>query len=197
MRAVNLLPSNYQKSHGESRLPRLPLPGRLGDPLWLGPIVGAALVVVFLAVGSVTQSGAVSERKQTLDAVQAELAARQQPAQAAPTQPGDAATRLAAATAASSARLAWEEVLHQFSLVLPEDVSITSLTATTTAGAGSFTLAGYTVSQPSVARLLVRLGQAPSLSNVQLQSSMRQELGGRQVIEFTIVADVVAKGATS
>lgn len=206
MRAVNLLPPDYDAAR------RVPLSGRLGplaNPLRIVPIAAALVLVAILAVGYVTQSRNASDRQETLDQLQAELAARPKPTPvAAPT--SDAGVRLAAATAAASNRIAWEEVLYQLSLVLPADVSLTSLTtgapavavpAAATAApapaAGGFTVAGYTVSQPAVARLLVQLDKAPTLAGVQLQNSMRADRNGRPVIDFNISATVVPEGAGS
>jgi Tfp pilus assembly protein PilN len=201
MRAVNLLPPDYAGAHR----PGPKLPAVIASPRRLAPIVAALLLVVLVGAGWVTQSRAVDQREETLASLQAELAARPKPEPvAAPT--SDAAIRLASATAASAARLPWEEVLHQFALVLPADVSLTALTATGTvsadpaaavAGASGFTLTGYTVSQPAVARLMTRLNEAPTLANVQLQSSTRSERDGRTVVDFSIVADVVREGAGS
>jgi Tfp pilus assembly protein PilN len=194
MRAVNLLPAEYAKSHGKLASAQLPLPGVLSDPRKLAPILLAVVLATIVAAGYVTQSRTVSDREQTLAELQAELAARPKPELAvAPS--GDASIRLAAAMVATEARVPWEEVLQQFALVLPADVSITSLTATGTAG--GFTLSGYTSSQPSVARLLVRLDEAPTLANVQLQSSVRSETEGRTNVQFTVIADVVPEGGSS
>jgi Tfp pilus assembly protein PilN len=210
MRAVNLLPPDYARAHRQG--PKLP--AVIASPRRIAPIVAALLLVVLVGAGWVTQSRAVDQREETLASLQAELAARPKPEPvAAPT--SDAAIRLASATAASAARLPWEEVLHQFALVLPADVSITALTATGTGaaavdpaaaapdpaaavgGASGFTLTGYTVSQPAVARLMTRLNEAPTLANVRLQSSTRSEQEGRTVVDFSIVADVVREGAGS
>jgi Tfp pilus assembly protein PilN len=194
MRAVNLLPADYTKAHSGLLPSRLPLPGLLGDPRKLAPIVVALLLAAVVAVGYVTQTRTVSEREQTLAELQAELAARPKPEEAAaPT--SDAAIRIAAAAAATAARVPWEEVLQQFALVLPADVSVTSLSAT--GSAGGFTLSGYTTSQPSVARLLIRLDEAPTLANVQLQSSVRSDMESKTVVQFSILADVVPEGGGS
>lgn len=209
MRAVNLLPPDYASARRVSLGSKL---GPLGDPIRLVPVAAALLLIGVVAVGYFTQSRAVSQRQDTLAEVQAELAARPKPAAvAAPT--SEAGIRLAAAAAATSARVAWEEVMHQLSLVLPADVSLISLTAGAPAGAalpaadgaapapapsgGGFTLTGYTVSQPAVARLMVQLEQAPTLSGVQLVSTARADRNGRPVIDFNISATVVPEGAGS
>jgi Tfp pilus assembly protein PilN len=53
---------------------------------------------------------------------------------------------------------------------------------------------GYTFSQNDVAELLARLQTVPSLTNVQLQSSSRAEVGTKPVVQFTILADLREAG---
>ncbi|HEX4526423.1 MAG TPA: PilN domain-containing protein [Gaiellaceae bacterium] len=59
---------------------------------------------------------------------------------------------------------------------------------------GTFTISGYTYSQESVARLLARLAAVPSLSNVNLQSSVAQDMGNQTVFQFHINASVKSGG---
>jgi Tfp pilus assembly protein PilN len=49
---------------------------------------------------------------------------------------------------------------------------------------------GYTYSQEGVARFLARLSVIPDLQNVQLVSSELTDVAGRQVVKFTINADL-------
>ena len=101
-------------------------------------------------------------------------------------------------------------MLREFSLVLPDDVWLTGLTATSpTPGltadpaappapgiaAKGLLITGYTYSQTSVARFLSRLQVIPELTNVQLQDST--ELGSGNEVQFRIVADVRVSGGTS
>ena len=105
-------------------------------------------------------------------------------------------------SAALTSRVAWDRVLRQVSLVLPEDVWLTSLSATapspaTAAGAATasgFTLIGSTYSQNGVARFLSRLAVIPDLENVRLQSSESVLVNERQLVQFTILADVRGPG---
>ena len=60
-----------------------------------------------------------------------------------------------------------------------------------------FVLTGYTYSQNGVARLLSRLAVLPNLRNVQLQTSALSKVGLQQIVQFTILADIVPPGATS
>jgi Tfp pilus assembly protein PilN len=91
--------------------------------------------------------------------------------------------------------------------VLPNDVWLTTLTAkspvspvtntaTSTGGAPSqFTIQGRTYSHDGVARLLSRLQVVPDLTNVQLLSSTLSKVGGQDVVEFSIAADIKVSGA--
>ena len=57
------------------------------------------------------------------------------------------------------------------------------------------TIKGFTYTQSDVAELLARLGTVPSLSNVQLESTQRQDAKDKKtVIGFTILADLSESG---
>jgi Tfp pilus assembly protein PilN len=112
--------------------------------------------------------------------------------------------RVGALSAALGGRIAWDRVLRQVSLVLPEDVWLTNLSALAptaasapTAGSSSFTLTGSTYSQSGVARFLSRLTVIPDLTNVRLQSSASSLVNQRELVQFTILADVPPPGAAA
>ena len=195
MRAVNLLP----RDDGRQRKPKQ------NNPLLVGGVAGTILVSAILAAAFLTASGGVADNQKRRDAAQAELAATPVPP---PTTPGttqldqEKSSRIAALSAALSGRLAWDRVLREVSLVLPDDVWLTSLSAqaptaaaSPTASAG-FTINGRTYSHDGVARLLARLAVVPHLSNVQLQhSALATSETGRKVVEFSINATVKAAGS--
>ena len=91
--------------------------------------------------------------------------------------------------------------------MLPDDVWLTTLTATSPASASAttggttptqFSIAGRTYSHDGVARLLSRLQVIPDLQNVTLVSSTRDEVAGQPVVQFNIVADIrTASGSPS
>jgi Tfp pilus assembly protein PilN len=101
--------------------------------------------------------------------------------------------RLQAVTVALSTRIAWDRLLREFSLVLPSDIQLSTLTLTqpTSASASSqgLSLAGLTYSYDGVARLLARMSLIPDLTDVTLKSSSTAQ----GVVSFTIGASV--KGA--
>jgi Tfp pilus assembly protein PilN len=198
VRAVNLLPRDDGRKRSRSAQE---------NPLLVGGVAGTVLVTAVLAAWFLTASGAVANNQKQRDAAQAELAATPVPA---PTTPGASAleqeksARIAALSAALAGRLAWDRVLREVSLVLPDDVWLTNLSAqapsaaaaaSPTASAG-FAINGRTYSHDGVARRLARLSVVPHLSNVQLQhSSLTTSETGRKVVEFTINATVKAAGS--
>jgi Tfp pilus assembly protein PilN len=198
MKAVNLLP----RDDGRQRRA-----GRGNDSRLIGGVAGTVLVTAILAAWFLTASGGVAKNQERLDAVSSELAATPVPQPSAPGASQLEQEKSARVTALSSAlggRLAWDRVLREISLVLPEDVWLTSLSAQApsaataadvTAPAG-FSINGKTYSHDGVARLLARLSVVPHLSSVQLQSSTRATSEtGHSVIEFSINATVKAAGA--
>lgn len=116
---------------------------------------------------------------------------------------GESAPRTTALSSALTDRVAWDRILREFALVLPEDVWLTSLSAATSngttaegqpavAGAASLTISGFADTQASVARLLSRLAVVPELTEVKLQSSTQND--DRTAFAFAIIATVSPQG---
>jgi hypothetical protein len=194
---------------------------RPGTHKVLVPVAAAAPLAVLGAL-FLSSHGAVGDRQQELSSKQAELAALPVPNGGPAIDAnlhGEQARRAAAVADVLSSRMAWDRVLRDVSLVLPEDVWLTSLSgaapralssgsslaaaapasasqAAVTAPTG-FTIEGYTYSQAGVAKLLSRLQTVPTLARVQLQQATEQELVEREVIQFTIVADLRQPGGNS
>ena len=194
MRAVNLLPRDEAKRSFEAK-----------RGVVFGGVAGAALATAVLASMTMSAGGSVSGKQDELDALRAQVAAIP-PVQVIDTSKEDSfaaekGARVGALSAALSGRVAWDRVLRQVSLVLPEDVWLTNLTAAAPdaaqpAATGSgFTLTGATYSQNGVARFLARLAVIPDLANVRLQSSQSQVVNERELVQFTILADVRAPGS--
>ena len=206
MRAVNLLP----KDDGRS--------SRKLNPVFAVGLGGATVVASALAAAIVMTGGSISSKEATLADLQVELRVIPKPSVA--TEPdrsqelaGEESARLTALSAALTERVAWDRVLRQFALVLPEDVWLTSLNAqapSTQPGAAAappaagapvapatgFTISGYTYSHEAVARLLSRLAVIADLENVQLQRSA-VTAGNSKVVEFTIVAGIRKAGSST
>ena len=188
MRAVNLLPKEPSAAR-KRRGPNL-------DPA-LSALIGGLLVVVgALFLGSISASGDLVAKRDAVADLQARLGRLPKPE---PQPAADAAlvseqqARSDALTTALTSRVAWDAVLRRFSLVLPEDVWLTRLSATDSGTAGASRLlqvSGYTYSHSAVARLLARLSVVADLRDVQLQRSALVELAGRKVVQFEVAASV-------
>ena len=201
MRAVNLLPRDEaKKSFAANR------------GVGFGAAGGAALVTAVLVSMTMSAGGKVDAKQAELDGLRAQIAA----IPVAPVEDtvddtalaAEKGARIGALSAALGDRVAWDRVLRQVSLVLPEDVWLTNLSATAPAGASAaaagtsapasgFTLTGSTYSQNGVARFLSRLSVIPDLANVRLQSSQSALVLERELVQFTILADVRAPGAAA
>jgi Tfp pilus assembly protein PilN len=213
MRAVNLLPKDSARRTGP------PVPTAVAATV----IGGLVLVSLMISVLLLSAHGKVKSRQLELAQKQAELTAIPVPAQSRLQQQdalvADKSARVAALNAALSKRIAWDRVLREFALVLPDDVWLLSLSATAPSSATAtpatgtssssststpalggqlgFSIEGYTYSHDAVARLLTRLAIVPDLQQVQLISSQQAKLGNRTVIHFKISANVRAPGASS
>lgn len=207
MRAVNLLPRQQVEQVSSS-------------PTNVVAVVAAAgglFVVVLLSAGFLLANRSVDHQRQALADAKAQLAATPASTMSAKTASERASLlsererRALALASALGKRVAWDRVLRRITLVLPDDVWLTSLqgatpltptSATPTAAPttttpssipaapNALTLQGYTYSQDGVARLLSRLSVVPDLRNVQLQTSQVAKVGGQNVISFTIVSDI-------
>ena len=189
MRAVNLLPKDLQQRKSI----------RQEDP---AVVVGSALgAVVMIALGAsfLMAHSKANTQQQRLTAARLELAqlsTKKHPTPkpvtpAVPITPivpppaitGQEATWLSSVASTLSQRIAWDRVLREVSLVMPDDVTLTSLTMTAPAGAVAgaapgatapaqgFVISGTAFSYDSVARLLSRLALVPDLSGVTLTST--------------------------
>ena len=213
MRAVNLLPKDSARRAGP------PVPTAVAATV----IGGLVLVSLMVSVLLLSAHGKVKSRELELAQKHAELAAIPVPAQSRLQQQdalvADKSARVAALNAALSKRIAWDRVLREFALVLPDDVWLLSLSATAPSSAAAtpvagtsstsssstptlggqlgFSIEGYTYSHDAVARLLTRLAIVPDLQQVQLISSQQAKLGNRTIIHFKISANVRAPGASS
>jgi Tfp pilus assembly protein PilN len=201
MRAVNLLPRDAPvKSFAANR------------GVAFAGLGGAALVTAVLATMVVGAGGTASQKQAELDSLRAQIAAVPRPVEQDTSVDAvlaaDKGARVGALSAALGGRVAWDRVLRQISLVLPEDVWLTNLSASAPVAvdavpleggtvATGLTLVGSTYSQNGVARFLSRLSVVPDLANVRLLSSQSGVIGERELVQFTVLADVRAPGDDS
>jgi Tfp pilus assembly protein PilN len=198
MRAVNLLPLDTRA-------------GRRRPPVAALAVAGAGVLAAsLLAVGFVSANGTVTSREEELAGLEQELAVAKRAAKPKPAQTSMNAERDQRFTALSGAmaeRLAWDRILREVSLVLPDDVWLSSLaagsgaeaTSAPAAGAQSaqnVTFSGFTYSQESVARLMNRLDLVPEFGDVKLQQSSVTTVGTQHIYNFTVLADVISGGGT-
>jgi Tfp pilus assembly protein PilN len=198
VRAVNLLP----RDTGQRTIKKESLPALVGGCTGL-------LVVAVLGAMFMMGSGKIASAKRNVDDLNRQFEALPPPPagpNAAQQQlAGEQSARVAALTSALSSRVSWDRVFREFSLILPDDVWLTSLSAkspispatnaSSTGGStvpSMFTIQGRTYSHDGVARLLSRLQVVPDLTNVQLISSTRSKVGNQPVVEFTIAADIAS-----
>ena len=203
MRAVNLLP----RDHGHRTVKKESLPVLVGA--CVGVLVAAALGAMFMM-----GSGKIAAQERKLDDLnrtfQALPPAPPGPSAVQQQLAGEESARVTALSTALGSRVAWDRVFREFSLVLPDDVWLTTLTAkspvspatnaaTSAAGAApsQFMLQGRTYSHDGVARLLSRLQLVPDLTNVQLVSSSLSKVAEQAVVEFSISADITVAGSPS
>ena len=209
MRAVNLLPKDAVRV--VTRVQKIAIGMGTG---------GAVILTALMAMMFLSASSTVHDSQLTLDDLKAQLAVIPPPA-ASPSAGATALAaqqgpRVAAVTAALQRRVAWDRVMRELSLVLPEDVWLAKLSAKSpispsapstpgtplvapTAGVPptEMTIDGYTYSHDAVARLLSRLAVIPDLQNVALQSSSLAGVGKQTIVHFSIAADVRSPGASS
>lgn len=198
MRAVNLLPRDEPTRSFEAKRGIVFLGGG-----------GSALVTVVLATLILGAGGAAKQERQSLDLINAELAAvpKPDPGQNPPQDDTALVTektaRISALSAVLAGRIAWDEILRQISQVLPEDVWLSTLVTASSAeqpaggGTPTLTLNGSTYSQDGVARFLSRISILPALDNVQLQTSSSSPDATTSIVQFVIVADVKTPGTVA
>lgn len=208
MRAVNLLPKEIQRASAQKPV----------GPVLIG---GVAL----LLCGAVLYKSRADADQKIVDR-QADIAAIvKAPVKTPPSYtPGQQAAadqeapRITALDSALKTRVPWDNVLRQISLVVPDDVTLQTLTLTAPVAADAtavaaqtapgVTIVGSSYSQDGVARLLARLDVVAALTNVQLatsgvQTSTTADSGGSSaaadsgIVSFTITADIATPGVAS
>jgi Tfp pilus assembly protein PilN len=199
MRAINLLPRDDSRRNQKTQW------------IVLVPVAGAVLLTALLSVTFLSASGKAKDKQAELLSLQNTLAAIPTPdaskIQSQNALAADKQVRVTALSAALTRRVAWDRIFRELSLVLPDDVWLTTLSArapvssstpgavapaatSTAVAASQFTLDGNTYSHAAVARLLSRLSVVPDLVNVQLQQSTLTKVGGANAVHFIIAADV-------
>ena len=171
------------------------------------------LVVLVLGLGAVyvQQSAAVSDSEQQLADLQSQTAAlQQQIAVLQPYQELQTQRTQMTETAAQiyDTRVEWSNFLEQLSLVIPENVSLTSLScavptamlpgstteADAAADATAITFVGQAWTHDDVAEFMTRLGLIPQIQNILLTNSAGPAAQGGETAAqpgtFTVTAEL-------
>lgn len=211
MQAVNLLPLDARKQtssfSGLNTLSGVRV-------IQAGAAVTGAIALL-IGVVYYHESSVVSSRQQTLAEVQARVVAVEARAQAIKDAQSQAASRVSVIQSVVSARLNWSAALIDLARVVPVNVHLSSLQATspaasaailgaapplttyntaattTTGGAQTFSVQGIAPSHDTIALVLDRLASLPWLSQVTLQQTSRQPDG---TVQFQVAASLSNEG---
>jgi Tfp pilus assembly protein PilN len=177
MRAFNLLPREEvrQAKEGGSPVPYV--------------LVALAGVLVFAALAAFYLMSAtdVTRKKEQIEDLRAELAGYEATAKdsslddKSATLAAERQSRQAALATALANRLAWDRVLREIALVVPEDVTLSVIQGATPlatavvnpdgSGGNDLTLTGTVESHSSVAEFMSRLSVIPEISSVRLKEA--------------------------
>lgn len=167
----------------------------------------AAVAVAVVAVGGLYlhARSSVHGKKSDLSSVQAQLATVQAKVDAIQAVQSKMSGRLVVLRTVTGTRMNWDNTLADLARVLPGEVFLTSLqasspvastVASTTPGT-TFTIAGVAPSSVRIALVLDRLALVPWLSDITLQSATRQTDGTDVfTIGGTVVGTTTPTGGT-
>lgn len=168
--------------------------------------------VIFAGIGvAVLLAGVFGFGAYRLSVKEAELASAQQEVQSVNVQAAQLAifeeriseleTRRVTAAAALENRVNWARLFEEFSLILPADIWLQTLSSDEK---GGLQMSGYALDSSSedsdlghkaMARFLVRLADLKQLNNVWTNSSTKSVLEEQPVVQFTASASIVATGS--
>ncbi|HEY3248949.1 MAG TPA: PilN domain-containing protein [bacterium] len=83
-----------------------------------------------------------------------------------------------------SARVPWDTVLEGVRTLMPKDVWLSQIAA---GEDGSMNFIGYGLTYTAVAQFMVNLEDSPMFADVDLVLGQKQPVGGKQVVNFSIV----------
>jgi Tfp pilus assembly protein PilN len=186
MKPVNLLPDDLKPRQASGRM--------VGSSY---VVLGVLGVLLLMAVGYVLTTNQVNTRKSDIAKLEQETAeAKARADKFAPYQAFAQvkATRLESVKQLADTRFDWERLMREVALVLPDDTSVTDLSAATvpqtsdtappaagavatTSSGPSLNLKGCAKHQPDVATLMVRLRRLYRAVDVQLTESTAQDSG--------------------
>ncbi len=184
MKAVNLIPADQRRSSNAA--------GKSGGAVYV-LLGGLAIVVAMVAALTMTKHS-IAENTAKADALdaQAQIATAKVGNLAAYKQFNEVVkTRAAGVKTLAATRIDWGETFEQVSRVVPSDVSLTQLVASTAPGQGggsvslrgalsnpAIEIVGCAPSQSRVALLMARLRRLEGVQRVSVASSSKQDGSG-------------------
>ena len=172
-------------------------------------LLGLLLVVIVLGVVYVWQNGRIGDKQARVTALQAEV--QQVETETAALQPYETlqSERTGMTDTAKQiydSRVMWSSILQEISLVIPDSVRLTAMTATVpsamlaggqlvsstggTATTADITLTGNAMTHTDVAEFMTRLGLMPQIENIKLTNSAMVDVNGTMVAGFEITVQL-------
>jgi Tfp pilus assembly protein PilN len=200
MQALNLLPADLRPEERPFLSTNI-APQRARQ----GAVAAVAVAVVAIGGLYLHARSSVHGKKSDLSSVQAQLATVQAKVDAIQAVQSKMSGRLVVLRTVTGTRMNWDNTLADLARVLPGEVFLTSLqasspvastVASTTPGT-TFTIAGVAPSSVRIALVLDRLALVPWLSDITLQSATRQTDGTDVfTIGGTVVGTTTPTGGT-
>ncbi len=210
MRAFNLMPSDASASTDSVR----------ANPVRLAIAVAALVILALFASMFLIANARVADKQQELNDLMGQLAALNVPSEEPIPQAADPSliaekdARSNALGSALGSRVAWDRVLRDLSLVLPDDVWLTGIISsggtvpTNEDGSGPTVeqleasksvveLNGFSRSAEGVATLLSRVQVLPQVESATLVNATTTSLSNQEVVQFTISATLKPPGAAA
>lgn len=218
MRAFNLLPGDEPEAERERQ-------GANTAQLVLAVV--ALVSLAGLAAAFLIMNASVADKEAERDDLEAQVAAvetivQEAESQAEPIDPlaiSETNARTDALGTALGERIAWDRVLRDVSLVMPEGVWLTGMIGApgeepvappappTEEGEepppepakplSSLTLNGFSFGHDGIAELISRLSTIPELTQVTLVSSIAVDIEEEDVLQFNVVARIKAPGGST
>jgi type IV pilus assembly PilN-like protein len=195
MRAVNLLP--VQVAERGALLKALPLVGAAAVPM---------LAISLLVIGYSGAQSVVSAKSAQLAVVRAQVAKLAPvvvgPAPSTAGLVAERTQRRAALDTVLAIEVPWDETLREIARVLPANVWLSTMNATSptpadvaapvagTASSTGFAISGFALDESDVALLLARLQLLPSLTNLTLTQTTSSSIGSKTIVQFDITAGI-------
>ena len=175
MRPVNLIPPEQRRGD------RAPL--RSGPLAYV--VVGGLAAALLAITGLVMTQNSITDRENEVAELEVQRDAASQRAEALAPYAEFAAlqeSREQTITSLAQSRFDWERVMRELAIVIPDDVSLSSLEATVgtdeaEAAGPELAMTGCAASQPAVAQFIAALEDIDGVTSVSLESSERAGSG--------------------